>query len=170
MQGNATDRRTVGRLLGAAVPDSVTREQARARLLAEHEPKDGCWLFNTGMLKNGYARMMVNYQQDLAHRWSFRVFHSVDGAIPVGTVVRHSCDVRNCVNPGHLSLGTQSDNILECVARGRFVQNWGMRKLTPADVEYIRTSQETQVVMASKFGVARCTIADVLHGRTWSTF
>ncbi|MDP9870449.1 MULTISPECIES: HNH endonuclease signature motif containing protein [Streptosporangium] len=124
----------------------------------------GCWLVQVGMTRNGYGQMMVDHERDLTHRWSYRAFH---GPIPAGLVVRHACDVRNCVNPLHLSIGTQSDNIRECVARGRFAKNRGGAKLGWPEVEAIRASSETNTALAARYGVHRLTIGEIKLGRTW---
>lgn len=48
------------------------------------------------------------------------MFSAKNGPIPKGLVVRHTCDVRECVNPDHLILGTQKDNIRDMHDRGRY--------------------------------------------------
>ena len=53
---------------------------------------------------------------DFAHRAAYRIFV---GAIPKGKCVLHKCDTPACVNPQHLKLGTQKENLHECLAKGR---------------------------------------------------
>lgn len=85
----------------------------------ERIPFSGCWIW-TGrvMERNGYGTLGRN----LAHRISWKL-HS--GPIPKGLYVLHRCDVSCCVNPEHLFLGTQLDNVRDMMAKGR--QNMGDR-------------------------------------------
>lgn len=88
--------------------------------------------------------------------------------------VLHRCDVERCVREDHLFEGTQADNLADMVAKGR--QNYGGRqrgelrwnaKLTPSKVLEIRTSDESLSRLASRFGIAKSTVAAVRRGQTW---
>ena len=79
------------------------------------EPATGCWLWLGALSKNGYGKATVNGESHYAHRLSF-AFHV--GA-PVNSLVLHRCDVRCCVNPIHLWLGTHADNMRDSVLKGR---------------------------------------------------
>lgn len=69
----------------------------------------------------GYATVTVGFGSGIAgHRLSWI---PTRGPIPAGMNVLHTCDVRKCVAPWHLWLGTQSDNLQDCVAKGRHVSN-----------------------------------------------
>jgi hypothetical protein len=59
-----------------------------------------------------------------AYKWSYQ-FHKGE-EVPSGKVVMHKCDNKICVNPEHLELGTQLDNIADMVAKGR--QRGGRKK------------------------------------------
>ena len=141
--------------------------EAKNRLLRSIEIQEsGCWFVGSeeSKAKLGYSRIMVDYEIDSAHRWSYRVFK---GPIPPGLLVRHTCDMPPCVRPGDLILGTQSQNIMDAVERGRYVKNHGGAKLSLDQVNYVRSSSETQVDLGKKFGVCRNTIAEIKHGRSW---
>ncbi len=81
------------------------------------EPNSGCWLWGAYCMTNGYGTFCPgNGRRVLAHRASFELYVA---PIPEGLLVLHRCDVRCCVNPNHLFLGTQADNIHDMWAKGR---------------------------------------------------
>ena len=88
----------------------------------ERIPESGCWIW-TGLLTNsGYGKIGVGLKTVLAHRYSYYTFVK---EIPENLYVLHKCDTKCCVNPSHLFLGTQSDNIKDMYAKGRFrAKHW----------------------------------------------
>ena len=77
---------------------------------------DSCWLWQGKLVGFGYGQICVDYKRYQAHRFSYIIAH---GSIPKGQQVLHRCDTPRCVNPAHLFLGTQADNVADCVAKGR---------------------------------------------------
>ena len=73
----------------------------------------GCWEWNKHRDSHGYGRIGPG---KLAHRF---FYEKLVGSIPDGESVCHSCDNPPCVNPNHLWLGSISDNIQDCVSKGR---------------------------------------------------
>lgn len=73
---------------------------------------NGCWLWQGALTPKGYGR----FGQEKAHRYSYRLFN---GVIAEGLLVFHRCDVRNCVNPEHLWLGTAAQNQQDMAVKGR---------------------------------------------------
>ena len=88
--------------------------------VVKSDDPNGCWLFEGALDQNGHGNVRVfrggKWSCTKAHRISFEVHH---GVIPVGKVVRHKCDVRNCVAPHHLVAGTQQENVNDMYERGR---------------------------------------------------
>jgi len=75
----------------------------------EPEPISGCWLWSAGLGSGGYGSLYVDRRNVRAHRYVYEFFR---GAIPPGLVIDHLCRVRSCVNPAHLEVVTDRENIL----------------------------------------------------------
>lgn len=135
------------------------------------EPNCGCWLWLGATNGNGYGTFKWSASESrLAHRASWEIHR---GPVPDGRHVLHRCDVRACVNPAHLFLGTNDDNVADRVAKGRNApaagEMNGRAKLTAEDVRMIRASGESVTALARKFGVAIPTVSQARSGRNWRT-
>jgi hypothetical protein len=132
--------------------------------------RSGCWNWEGGKDANGYGSMNVHGAPMLAHRISYTIHK---GDIPKGLYILHSCDNPSCVNPDHLSAGTQADNVADMHNKGRARkralkgESHANSKLTDADVRYIRESKETVMDIAKKLNVSRAIIYDVKARKTW---
>lgn len=87
-----------------------------------------CWLWNAGVFSNGYGQFRIGDTKVKAHRVAYFLRH---GKLPlynskgVPLYVLHKCDNKLCCNPKHLFLGTQKDNIYDCMTKGR---RWSQQK------------------------------------------
>lgn len=81
--------------------------------------RSSCWEWKgvrVGSMTIKYGQFNFPGGRTAAHRFSWYLAH---GPIPNGLQVLHKCDNPPCVNPSHLFLGTQADNVHDCVAKGR---------------------------------------------------
>jgi DNA-binding transcriptional regulator YiaG len=133
---------------------------------------DGCWPWLGGHDHYGYAKFRVDGKVSVrAARVAFQVSR---GPIPTGMHVLHTCDNRQCVNPSHLFLGTNRDNVRDRVAKRRDGDHKGIKngraKLTPDQVSAIREEYQPRASYAKfarRFGVSASTIRNIVKGRNW---
>ena len=86
------------------------------RFFAKVNKTDTCWLWTGFIDSGGRGRFYFNGRATSAHRVSYELF--VDEILE-GLLVCHRCDVSACVNPDHLFVGTQTDNMHDCSEKGR---------------------------------------------------
>ena len=116
-----------------------------ARVWAKVEKTPGCWLWTGGRAVTGYGLIGVGSAATQRNRFAHRVvWELVNGPVPEGMYVRHTCNTRHCVNPDHLAVGTHAENMADMVASGR--ANGGRRggahgftkHLSPQDALLVR--------------------------------
>lgn len=81
------------------------------------DEKTGCWIWQLSTDKNGYGITELNSKKEAAHRVYYKKYK---GLVPDKLLVLHKCDNPPCVNPEHLFLGTQKQNIQDAINKGRF--------------------------------------------------
>ncbi|MGI9345527.1 MAG: HNH endonuclease [Gammaproteobacteria bacterium] len=133
------------------------------------EPNSGCWLWLGAVNDSGYGSMWNDKKAIGAHRLMWIALH---GPIPFTIFVCHRCDVRSCINPEHLFLGTNQDNIQDMLIKNRssFGERSGKAILTESEVIEIWDlfkSGKGQVSIAKRYGVSPGAIANITAGRNW---
>lgn len=80
--------------------------------------KNQCWEWTANRHKQGYGFFRLGKRMELAHRVSYLIHKGI-----VSKFVLHECDNPCCVNPHHLSLGTQAKNMKDAARRNRMGYN-----------------------------------------------
>ena len=147
----------------------MTKEQFLdgAGIWYEPIPWDGCWVWLRDSMKSGYGRVVYRGKPWMAHRVSYEI---ANGSIPSGHYVCHHCDNPCCVNPSHLFVGTQQDNMRDAQQKNRrsVGEQHPNSKLTTRDVSEIRdelASGMRQVDIAAAHGVRQSIISEIKTGR-----
>lgn len=141
------------------------------------EKTDGCWNWTGRSLnKKGYGQIGMGgkgAKHITAHRLSY-IIHN--GNIPEGMIILHSCDNPNCVNPSHLRSGTQSENILEAIAKGRKTppklpyhsgETHPSAKITELQAREIKFSGRPLKDLSKEFGLSYTTVRRIRAGIIW---
>jgi hypothetical protein len=136
------------------------------------EPNSGCLLWIGAVASAGYGHGHRNGEHFYAHRSAFEC--ASGECIAEGLVVRHRCDTPPCCNPDHLISGTQADNVMDSVSRGRANRAKGERApkaiLTEIDVLSARKlAQAGKHInqIAPFFPVHRTALTNAITGKTW---
>ena len=132
----------------------------------------GCWLWTGEICPHGQHGIIRSGGQILsAYRLSYEIYK---GEIPEGKCVCHTCDVRSCVNPDHLWIGTQQENIRDALQKGRMNncgENNGQSKLTEKQVIEIvslyRTNTYSQDQLGKMYNVNHTIIHNIITGKSW---
>ncbi len=133
-----------------------------------------CWLWEGFTTVYGYGQLAAGPKGGgtvLAHRAAWESHHGRD--IPKGMVIMHSCDTPACVNPAHLILGTQRENMKDMHAKKRHVVPHARGtehhscRFTEIDVRHIRRSSLPPKDLAAQYGVNVTSINRIRSRKTW---
>lgn len=137
---------------------------------------DKCWNWQGKSKVRGYGRFCVSINPNIERtigcpRVSYYLHNKVD---PIGYAVLHTCDNPTCVNPNHLYLGTNKENTVDMMRKGRGYhrkgQDHGMAKLSDVIVskikkEYIKGNGN---LLANKYGVNQSVISRIINNKSWA--
>jgi len=138
------------------------------------EPNTGCWLWLGRLNPDGYGSLHAEdneFGAYSAHRYSYQLFNG-----PLNSLqVLHKCDVRCCVNPDHLFLGTQPENIIDMdkknrrnPAKGEKIGNSKIKSEQALEIKKLySTGNYRQIDIAKKFGVERGVVSSIVQNKTW---
>lgn len=157
----------------------AARFRARADLLVRSP--GGCWLWPSKT--DRYGNFYADGGRFQAHRMSYAVYL---GPVRTDTLVLHKCDVRRCVNPEHLFLGSAQDNMRDAASKGRMATGNrhfahrnpertqgelnGNALLTEDAVRAIRAgvaAGRPRKELAAEFGVCKACVSHVVTRRAW---
>jgi len=130
-------------------------------------PESGCWLWIGSITNHGYGTMTLGRNKNIsAHRASYELRH---GPIPDGMLALHHCDIKCCVNPDHIFLGNQQDNMTDKVCKNRQAKGskHGQAKLTEQQAREAKFGTAQPTELAQKFNCSAAMIRQILGGLYW---
>lgn len=130
-----------------------------------------CWNWIGSLNHAGYGQFFYNGRPIVSSRYSWIMHHK---EIPKGLFVLHKCDNPKCVNPKHLFLGTQIDNIKDCIKKKRSRYHKGeektLAKITENDVKEIRNiynNPHSASQLGKLYGISKSNILNIVHRKAW---
>lgn len=135
---------------------------------------DECWIWQAAVNEHGYGVMTVGTRKDSrrvrAHRFSVEI--QMGRPLSSDEVVLHVCDNPPCVNPLHLRVGTQQDNVMDAIQKRRM--NTSASKATKLSTEAVKNIKSAiqagvpQKTLAAEYGISKSLVSMINKGKRWS--
>lgn len=163
-------------MLDRCAPPKRSRPTMADRFWRKVDKSGDCWLWTGTKTNNGYGMFCVDGSMRLAHRVAWQLTH---GLLPewseqrTGLCVLHRCDVRACVNPSHLWLGSNSENMTDMMLKKRHRAKSspgelnGCCVLSNAEVLAIRNDERISAVIARDYGISGGQVRKIKCRQRW---
>jgi hypothetical protein len=125
-------------------------------------PFHECWEWTASLDGRGYGQININKKMHRAHRLSWQIANGRE--LTKNELVCHSCDNPTCVNPKHLWIGTQKDNMSDCARKNRVYRP---KPYLTTHCKRGHLFDEKSTYIAPKKGDRRCRICAVRHQRDY---
>ncbi|NTW50648.1 MAG: HNH endonuclease [Chlorobiales bacterium] len=138
-------------------------KKSQALFWAKVRKTEYCWEWVAAKNEKGYGVFGIGKETDKAHRIAWRL---LVGSIPKYLFCCHRCDNPACVNPGHLFLGTNKDNVDDMIRKGRNSPPpymAGHNRLTLPKACLNQLGKKPDYILGEQFGVSKYTIARNRH-------
>lgn len=134
--------------------------------IPSHRPELGnCWIWTgatTRLNGHGVIKVTKEFRVILTHRVAWELTF---GKIPLTQRVLHKCDTPRCVNPRHLFLGTQNDNMVDMCRKGRHMGKLGWNQINA--IRWLRDLGAPAKYLSKVFGLHFSTIYRISAGDSW---
>ena len=129
----------------------LTKSTMKSYLEERFRVTPGCWIWIGSLSPKGYGKLQIGNHHYRAHRVSYYVYN---GEFDDALLVMHKCDNPSCVNPDHLTLGTNADNMKDKADKKRSAAgaNHGMAKLSADEREQVKDLLKCRLFSYRKIG------------------